>query len=349
MSMYNHIEEYISNCLSDNEYALTHWAGNGAIAKLEDKLRAYYGAKHVLCVDSATNGLLYLLLATGLKRSEILTSPLSFGGTIAGALSLDCKFHFADIDETLNINSDSVCDILKTNPKIKAVIAVDFAGNPHKMDALHNICDEYGIWHFTDAAQSFGAVYHSRKVSDINDAMVISFGGGKTVYAGGKGGAIITDNTDLYNQLLSVCQHPHRQERDLGIGLSHEFALNGVMHPMSAIIACEKFDDGLVAFEKKREKMNAVSNILSSFASVSSVLSHTESSYYYCPFIVEDDNLFVSEFCASPLSVDYYFQKAPFIPLPLQLERVGLKRKIKTSSYPLLDRIINKLYVLHLK
>ena len=117
--MYNHIEEYISKSLSDGEYALTHWAGNGAVAALEDKLRSHYRAKHVLCVDSATNGLMYLLLTAGLKRSEIITTPLTYGGTIAGALSLECKFHFADIDISLNINPDSVREILKESKKIK--------------------------------------------------------------------------------------------------------------------------------------------------------------------------------------------------------------------------------------
>lgn len=346
--MYNHIEEYISRCLSDNEYALTHWAGNGAIAKLEDKLRSHYRAKHVLCVDSATNGLMYLLLAAGLKRSEIITTPLSYGGTIAGALSLECKFHFADIDISLNINPDSVREILKESKKIKAVIAVDFAGNPHDVRAMHQVCDAKGIWHFVDAAQSLGASYDSDAVQ-FCDAMVVSFGSGKTIFAGGKGGAIVTNNTELYDQLVSICQHPHRQERDLGIGLSHEFALNGGIHPLSAITACEMFEKGLTMIEEKRKVMTAISDILSSFSSVSSISSQAGSTFYHYPFVVEDENLFANEFSASPLRNDYYAQKAPFIPLPVQLERAGLSRLIKTSSCPTLSQIVDKISVLHSK
>lgn len=346
--MYNHIEEYISRCLSDNEYALTHWAGNGAVAALEDKLRSHYRAKHVLCVDSATNGLMYLLLAAGLKRSEIITTPLTYGGTIAGALSLECKFHFADIDISLNINPDSVREILKESKKIKAVIAVDFAGNPHDVRAMHQVCDAKGIWHFVDAAQSLGASYDSDAVQ-FCDAMVVSFGSGKTIFAGGKGGAIVTNNTVLYNRLISVCQHPHRQERDLGIGLSHEFALNGGIHPLSAIIACEMFEEGLKRIEEKRKKMIAISDILSSFSSVSSNSSQSGSTFYHYPFTMEDDNLFACEFSASPLRNDYYVLKAPFIPLPVQLERAGLSRLIKTFSCPTLSQIVDKIYVLHSK
>ena len=110
MSMYNEHNKMIS------EWA--HLAGNGSVAELEGRLSSMYGAKYCLCVDSATNGLMYLLLAAGLKRREILTSPLGFGGTLAGALTLDCKIHFADIDETLNISPDVSREILENSKGI---------------------------------------------------------------------------------------------------------------------------------------------------------------------------------------------------------------------------------------
>ena len=148
-------------------------AGNSAIAELEAKLSSYYDAKHALCVDSATNGLMYLLLAANLKRSEILTTALSYGGTIAGALTLDCKFHFADIDSSLTISPGSTSTILAKNRKIKAVLAVDFAGNPHQMEAIHNICEEHGIWHFVDAAQAFGTAIGTTYNASLCDALVL--------------------------------------------------------------------------------------------------------------------------------------------------------------------------------
>ena len=348
MSMYNNIEEYINSCISSKAYETNHWAGNGAIADLEGKLRSYYGAKHALCVDSATNGLMYLLLATGLKRSEVITSALGFGGTIAGVLALNCKIHFADVDERLNIRPDSVRAILTANPDIKAVLAVDFCGNPHDSKAIDQICKESEIWHFTDAAQSLGASDDS-DVLYFCDALVVSFGSGKSVFAGGRGGAIITNNTNLYNRLVSVCQHPHRQERDLGIGFSHEFALNGGMHPLSAIIACDMFENGLTSVSERRKKMNNALYVLSSFLSVSSIFNQASSTFYHCPFVVKDDELFFKEFNASPLQENFYFRKAPFISLPAQMERTGLKRKIKSSETPFLNQVLDKLYLLHLK
>ena len=343
MSMYSeHKNEHLGKMIS--EWA--HLAGNGAISELESRLCTLYGAKHCLCVDSATNGLMYLLLAAGVKRSEIMTSPLGFGGTLAGALALDCKIHFVDIDKTLNISPDASRVVLGSNKRIKAVIAADYAGNPHKIEALHHVCEEYGLWHFVDAAQSFGADYGESNVTHYNDAMVLSFGAGKRISAGGEGGAIVTDNTELYNRLVFICQHAHRQERDLGIGISHEFALNGRMHPMAAIIACASFDEGLAQIQERRTTFHGALQILSSFESVSSTFSQANSAFYHCPFLVNDVNLFKEEFERSCISSDFYYT-LPGIPLTLQMELNGLKRSIKSSDCPELDKIKNNLYSLH--
>ena len=66
-----------------------------------------------------------------IKKSEIMTTSLSFGGTIAGAMKLGCTFGFTDIDKSLGIDPDAVIDLLSIRPKTKAIIAVDYAGIPH--------------------------------------------------------------------------------------------------------------------------------------------------------------------------------------------------------------------------
>lgn len=349
MSTSDKIKNYIKTALADTSYAYAHLAGNGAIAELERKLCAFYHSEYALCVDSATNGLMYLLMATRLERSEILTTPLSYGGTIAGALSLDCKMHFSDIDKMLNICPESSQSILHNNPKIKAVIAVDFAGNPHNISALNSVCHEFGIWHFVDAAQSLGAEYNVQNIAQLCDAMVVSFGSGKTIFAGGKGGAIITNNAKLYNCLVSICQHAHRQERDLGIGLSNEFALNGGIHPLAATLACELFEANLSALNVRRQIMNNALRELSTFKSVSSICTRIESTLYHCPFIVKNAELFEKEFLDSILKAHYHYREAPFTPLSLQMYNAGFKRKVKSAFFPRLEHIIDKIYVLHSK
>lgn len=336
--------KYTQTVRDDNNYACCHWAGNGPVAELEEKLCSLYGAKHALCVDSATNGLLYLILAYGLNKREIMTTPLSFGGTIAGALSVGCTFSFTDVDYSLNIDPMSVLEVLKMRPKTKAIIAVDYGGNPHQMKAIHAICKEHGLIHIVDAAQSLGAKYPHENIAAYNDAMVVSFGAGKAISSGGEGGAIITNNSELYEKLLSTCQHAHRQERDLGIGVSHEFALNGRIHPIAALFASENFQSGLLEKQRERELYLGALSILGSFDSVSSTFFQQDSAFYHCPFLVKDADLLETEFKESDFSRKYYITKPTLQSLPSQLIKLGLKRKIKYSYSPWLDDNLNNIF-----
>ena len=344
------IEKYLTEAESSKATAYSHLAGNGETAALEAKLCSLYGAMHALCVDSATNGLMYLLMATGLQRCDILTTPLSFGGTIAGALALDCKFYFAPIDTTsLNLNVNAVPGILDSNKKIKAIITTEFSGNSYDMRTLNQICEKQGIWHFVDSAQSLGYDYGINNIADYNDAMVVSFGSGKQVFAGGEGGAIITNNTELYKKLISICQHPHRQERDCGIGLSTELSLNGRMHPLAAIIANKTFESGLHELTQKRKVMIDVLDRLSRLKSVSCILNQNGGTFYHCPFVVENECNFKKEFADSPLADEYYYTKACFVPIPEQLVRIGEGYRIGFYDGDNIEKTLKQLYLLHPK
>lgn len=344
------IKKYLTEAQSNKATAYSHLAGNGAVAALEAKLCSFYGAKYALCISSATNGLMYLMMAAGLEHSEILTTPLSFGGTIAGALALDCKFHFAEIDySSLNIDVDSLANMLDENPQIQAVVATEFAGNSYDMEVLNNICEQRGIWHFVDSAQSLGYNYGISNIADYNDAMVVSFGTGKTVCAGGEGGAIITNNSELYQKLVSICQHPHRQERDCGIGFSSELALNGRIHPIAAIIANETFESGLQELKQKRKGMIDVLDCLSRLESVSCILNQDEGTFYHCPFIIRDKQNFEIEFAESTLSEYFYYTKANFVSIPEQLVRIGEGQRIRFYNGTKLEKLLQRLYLLHPK
>ena len=344
------IEKYLTEAESNKATAYKHLAGNGSVAALEAKLCSFYGAKYALCVSSATNGLLYLMIAVGLEHSEILTTPLSFGGTIAGALALDCKFHFAEIDySSLNIDVDSLVNMLDENPQIQAVVATEFAGNSYDMELMNNICEQRGIWHFVDSAQSLGYNYGISNIADCNDAMVVSFGTGKTVCAGGEGGAIITNNPELYQKLVSICQHPHRQERDCGIGFSSELALNGRIHPIAAIIANETFESGLQELKQKRKVMIDALDCLSRLESVSCILNQDGGTFYHCPFIIKDKQNFENEFTESTLSETFYYTKANFVSIPEQLIRIGEGQRIKSYNGTKLGKLLKRLYLLHPK
>jgi len=339
--------EYLEQVEQDGSTARCHLFGNGAVESFEVKLKNFYGVKHALCVDSATNGLMYLALAVGLKNTEIITTPLSYGATISGALWLNNKFHFTDIDNALNISPESVRKILQENPRIKAIYAVDFAGIPHDMQAIRQICNEFGVWYFADAAQSLGAEIKGLKASSLADAFVVSFSPGKTVFCG-EGACILTDNTGLYKRLVTITQHPYRIKKDVGITASSELGLNGRINPLAAIVGNTTFDDCLQNLKRKQLECMKLYNTLDRFHSVTPfhfTKQHLFPSFFYLPVFVYDIKNFEQEF--SLYSKEYNFANAAFELLPEQLKRIGRAKVIKSTNIPLKDMLTKQLILLH--
>jgi dTDP-4-amino-4,6-dideoxygalactose transaminase len=223
--------------------AQVHLTGTGPVAELEARLCAYYGVGHALCVSNATTGLLVLALALDLRDAEFITTPYTYGGSLAGWLLLGNRPRFADIDpHTLTLDPAAARTAVTT--ATRALLAVDIYGVPCDMVALRQLADEHGLWYIADAAQSFGATIDGRPASVLADALVVSFTVGKSLCAG-EGGAILTDNGDLYERLVWFSQHPARQKRDLGLHMWNELGLNGRIHPLAAVWANAELEHAL--------------------------------------------------------------------------------------------------------
>jgi dTDP-4-amino-4,6-dideoxygalactose transaminase len=241
----NAILSYLHQFSDSPEIAGIHLYGGGAVGELEAKLAQYYGKRYGLCVSSATMGLLALALALDLHNQEFITTPYTYGASLSGLLLLGNRPIFADIEpQTLTLDPDAVRNCI--TPRTKAILAVDILGNPCDQVALRQIADEYGIWYLADAAQSLGATRQGQPASVLADAIVVSFTVGKSVFAG-EGGAIMTDNSELYQKLVWFTQHPERQKRDVGLLLDNELGINGRIHPIAAVIANATFD---IAFKR---------------------------------------------------------------------------------------------------
>ncbi len=239
-----------------------HLCGTGAVAELEEKLKQHYGMRYALCLSNATTGLLAIGLGLGLKRCEFVTTPYSYGASVAPWLFLGNKACFSDIDpETLTLDPEFIPEVL--NPKVKAILSVDIFGNPADQSALRKVADEHGLWLISDAAQSLGAYRAGLPASSLADALVVSFTVGKSVFAG-EGGAVLTNNAELYEKLVWYTQHPSRQRRELGLHLDNEFGLNGRIHPLAAIWANTVFDKSLRLLQHYRVESFEILDILNS-------------------------------------------------------------------------------------
>jgi UDP-4-amino-4,6-dideoxy-N-acetyl-beta-L-altrosamine transaminase len=199
----NDVDEVIKALKSD------YLTQGPAVEVFEDTICEYTGAKHCVAVSNATAGLHLAVRALGIEKdSEGITSPNTFVASSNALIYNELKPVFADIDAaTYNIDPFKIKE--KISEKTKVIIPVHFAGRPCDMAAIRKLTEENKIHIIEDAAHAIGSVYENgKKVGSCvySDMTVFSFHPVKTITTG-EGGAVTTNDRDLYEKLKMLRSH----------------------------------------------------------------------------------------------------------------------------------------------
>ena len=197
-----------------------HFILGAEINELEKQLAEYAGVKHALACSSGTDALLMALMALGIGPGDaVFTTPFTFFATVETIALVGATPVFADIDEaTYNIDPAKLEEaILKVERegklKPKAVIPVDLFGLTADYKAIKPLADAHGLAIIEDACQAFGAVAPGGKRAPSLGAIgCTSFFPAKPLGCYGDGGAVFTDDDDLYDKLYSILVHGRSAE-----------------------------------------------------------------------------------------------------------------------------------------
>lgn len=191
------------------------------VDELERTLCEFTGAKYAVAVNSGTSALHCACLAAEIgPGDEVITTPLTFAASANCALFCGAKPVFADINpETYNIDPDSIRAHI--TEKTKAVVAVDFTGQAVQINEIKTICQEHNLILIEDAAHSIATKYNGIQVGSLADMTCFSFHPVKTV-TGGEGGAILTNDVNLYNKLILAHAHGITHDEEFMEGAPHE-------------------------------------------------------------------------------------------------------------------------------
>ena len=176
------------------------------IDEAEAKLCEITGARHAVLVSNGTAALHAACFAAGIgPGDEVITTPITFAASANCALYCGGKPVFADINpETYNIDPDSIEKCI--TEKTKAVVAVDFTGQAVEVQRIREICDKHNLVFIEDAAHSLGTKFNGKPIGSLADMTEFSFHPVKTCTAG-EGGAITTNDDELYKKLLLFRTH----------------------------------------------------------------------------------------------------------------------------------------------
>ena len=165
--------------------------------------------KYCYCVCNGTAALKIGLFALGVKAGdEVITQSFTFIATVEAILELGAIPIITEIDKSLNMDPTDLKK--KITKKTKAIIPVHMAGVAAKMDEIMVIAKKNNIPVFEDSAQAFGATYKGKYLGTIGEAGIYSFDIGKIITTG-EGGALVTNNKEIYLKAREYADHGHEQ------------------------------------------------------------------------------------------------------------------------------------------
>ena len=203
------------------EVLSSDWLTTGPkVPEFETALAKFVSAKHAVAVCNGTAALHAAMFALGIgPGDEVILSPMTFASTANCIVFQGGTPVFSDVDpDTLLIDPNLIEDKITT--RTKAIITVDYAGQPCDYDALRNIATKYGIHLVADACHALGARYKDQMVGALADMTVFSFHPVKHITTG-EGGMIVTDNDVLDARLRLFRNHgiatDHKQRNEQGV------------------------------------------------------------------------------------------------------------------------------------
>jgi perosamine synthetase len=196
------------------------WLTTGPnIADFEAAICEVSGADHAVAISSGTAALHAAMYAIGVgPGDEVIAPAITFAASANAAIYQGATPIFADVDpDTLLIDPASVR--ARITPQTRAIVAVDYAGQPCDYTALRAIADDHGLMIIADACHAIGGSYQGRPVGSVADLSTFSFHPVKHVTTG-EGGAVTTANAEWAEKMRHFRNHgittDHRQRAERG-------------------------------------------------------------------------------------------------------------------------------------
>ncbi len=198
----------------------SEWLTTGPrVEAFEEAFARATASRHAVAVSNGTAALHAAVNAMGvLAGDEVIVPAITFAATANSVVFEGGTPVFADVDaDTLLIDPEQVERLLR--PRTRAVIAVDYAGQPCDYDRIRALTEPAGIGLIADACHALGGTDRGRAVGTLADLSTFSLHAVKHVTSG-EGGVVTTDDANVAARMRSFRNHgittDHRQREHAG-------------------------------------------------------------------------------------------------------------------------------------
>ena len=170
----------------------------GTTRKFEEAVARYLGIEpwQAISVNSGTAALHLACQAARIQSdlpeselAEILVPTLTFVASFQAITGAGCKPVACDVltaTGTLDLEDAE----RRITPRTIAVMHVDYASNPWRLDRVYEFAKSHNLRMIDDAAHAFGCKHHGRKIGSFGDIVCFSFDGIKNITCGEGGMAV---------------------------------------------------------------------------------------------------------------------------------------------------------------
>jgi dTDP-4-amino-4,6-dideoxygalactose transaminase len=170
------------------------------VEEFEERFSSYLGAKYCVGLNSGLDALILAFRSLGIgENDEVIVPANTYIASIIGITENKAKPIFIEPDSYFNL--DPMLIESKITKNTKAILVVHLYGQAARMTEIKKIADKYDLYIIEDCAQSHGAKHDQLVTGLWGDIGCFSFYPTKNLGAFGDGGAIITNNVEIYQNI----------------------------------------------------------------------------------------------------------------------------------------------------
>ncbi len=191
------------------------WLTTGPMVNaFEEAFAHWVGAHRAIAVSSGTAALHVAMHAAGIgPGDEVIVPSMTFAATANSVVFQGGRPVFADVCPDTLLMDPMSAEALVTS-RTKAIVTVDYAGQPCAYDTFRHIAKTHGLTLIADACHALGAEYKGAKAGTLADMTVFSFHPVKHITTG-EGGMLTTNHEDYAERARIFRNHgitsDHRQ------------------------------------------------------------------------------------------------------------------------------------------
>lgn len=203
------------------------FAAGPFVKAFEEHFAAAQQAQFCVGLNSGTAALHVVMMALEIgPGDEVLVPANTFFATPEAVSLAGAKPVFVDHEpDYFNINVTLMEKAI--TPKTKAIIAVNLYGQPAQLDKIRDIAKKNNLILIEDCAQSHLATLNGQLTGTFGLCGCFSFYPGKNLGAYGEGGAVITNDEQLYKKVMMLRDHGSEQKYHHDL-IGHNYRMEGL-------------------------------------------------------------------------------------------------------------------------